>query len=69
MGSSQTINSLLTIETNDARQVTRHTEEWNHRRETTGEDGFLGMLNEHRKRFTANFTGMFVSQEPPSRKD
>ena len=64
----QTVNSLLTIETNEQRQVVRHTEEWNHRRETTSEDGFLGMLNEHRKKFTANFTGMFISQEPPTQK-
>ncbi|KAH9920225.1 uncharacterized protein BXZ73DRAFT_91959 [Epithele typhae] len=65
----KTINSLLTIETNDQHKVTRHTEEWNHRRETSAEDGFMGMLNEGRKKFTANFTGMFVSQAPPEQKN
>lgn len=64
-GSSQTVNSLLTLETNSEHKVVRHTEEWNHHRETTSEDGFLGMLNENRKKITANVTGMFISQEPP----
>ncbi|CDO73111.1 hypothetical protein BN946_scf185007.g165 [Trametes cinnabarina] len=65
---TKTVNSLLTLETNDQHQIVKHTEEWNHLRETTGEDGFVGMLNEHRKKFTANFTGMFISQEPPAQK-
>ncbi len=64
-GASQTVNSLLTLETNSEHKVVRHTEEWNHHRETTSEDGFLGMLNEHRKKITATVTGMFISQEPP----
>ncbi|KAI0756486.1 hypothetical protein C8Q80DRAFT_1128886 [Daedaleopsis nitida] len=65
---TKTVNSLLTLETNDKHQVVRHTEEWNHRRETSGEDGFLGMINEQRKKLTANITGLFVSQEPPTEK-
>ncbi|KAJ8494532.1 hypothetical protein ONZ51_g2250 [Trametes cubensis] len=65
---TKTVNSLLTLETNDQNQVVRHTEEWNHHRETSREDGFFGMLNEQRKKFTANFTGMFISQEPPTQK-
>ncbi|KAH9858316.1 hypothetical protein C2E23DRAFT_865211 [Lenzites betulinus] len=66
---TKTVNSLLTLETNAQHKVTRHTEEWGHLRETTGEDGFLGMLNENRKKFTANFTGLFISQEPPTEKN
>lgn len=62
---TKTVNSLLTLQTNDAHQVTRHTEEWDHKRETTRDDGFLGYLNEQRKKITAGVTGMFVSQEPP----
>lgn len=61
----KTVNSLLTVETNASHQITRHTEEWDHKRETTSEDGFLGMLNEQRKKLTANVTGMFVGQDPP----
>jgi hypothetical protein len=47
---SQVVNSLLTLRLNDANQITRHTEEWDHDREMTTDDGFLGMLKEHRKR-------------------
>ncbi|KAI0800760.1 hypothetical protein C8Q74DRAFT_1238626 [Fomes fomentarius] len=65
---TKTVNSLLTLETNDKHQVVRHTEEWNHLRETNREDGFLGTLNEYRKKLTANTTGLFVSQEPPTQK-
>ncbi|KAI0936998.1 hypothetical protein AcW1_001088 [Taiwanofungus camphoratus] len=64
-----TVNSLLTLQTNDAHRVTRHTEEWDHKRQTTREDGFLGLLNEQRKKLTAGITGMFVSQEPPKTKN
>jgi len=48
------VNALLTLQLNDANQITRHTEEWDHNRETTADDGFLGMLNEHRKRKTCS---------------
>jgi len=48
----QVVNSLVTLQLDDANQITRHTEEWDHNRETTADDGFLGMrkLNEHRKK-------------------
>ncbi|EPT03816.1 hypothetical protein FOMPIDRAFT_1046299 [Fomitopsis schrenkii] len=65
---TKTVNSLLTLQTNEQHLVTRHTEEWDHERETSREDGFFGMLNEQRKRATAGITGLFVSQEPPAGK-
>ena len=40
----QTMNSLLTIETDNSHRVTRHHENWNHERTSTSEDGFLGEL-------------------------
>jgi hypothetical protein len=58
----QIVNSLLTLQLNEASQITRHTEEWDHNRETTADDGFLGMLNEHRKRMTAALTNLFISK-------
>ena len=64
----QTVNSLLTIETNDAHQIVRHTEEWDHKHEPTKEDGFWGTINEYRKKMTASTTGMFVGQKPPAEK-
>lgn len=64
----QTINSLLTLETNSSHRVTRHTEQWEHKHESTSDDGFLGMLNEQRKKLTAGVTGMLVGQQPPKQK-
>ena len=63
----QTINSLLTIETNEARQIVRHTEEWDHKHEPTKEDGFWGSIQDFRKKLTASTTAMFVGQEPPTK--
>ncbi|KAJ7183313.1 hypothetical protein C8R46DRAFT_1066569 [Mycena filopes] len=59
---TKTVNSLLTLRTNDSHQVTSHTEEWNHQRETHSEDGFFGMLNEQRKKLTANITSAFMGK-------
>lgn len=64
---SQTVNSLLTIETDASNKIVRHTEEWDHKHETDSDDGFLGMLNEQRKKITAGITDMFVSKEPPKK--
>ncbi|CCM03746.1 uncharacterized protein FIBRA_05892 [Fibroporia radiculosa] len=61
---TKTVNSLLTLQTNDENQLIRHTEEWDHKRETTRDDGFFGMLNEQRKKITAGLTGKFISQDP-----
>ncbi|GJE89617.1 nuclear transport factor 2 family protein [Phanerochaete sordida] len=65
---TKTVNSLLTIETNAAHQIVRHTEEWDHKRETSSADGFFGTLNEYRKKLTANTTGAFLSTKPPTEK-
>ena len=51
---TQVVNALLTLQLNGANQITRHTEEWDHNRETTADGGFLGMLNEHHKRKTCS---------------
>jgi hypothetical protein len=60
---TKTINSLLTIETDASHKITRHTEEWNHSKQTTSDDGFLGMLNEQRKKLTASLTDTFVGKQ------
>lgn len=60
----QTVNSLLTIKTDSSHLITTHTEEWNHCKETSSDDGFFGMLNEQRKKITAGITDMFVGKEP-----
>lgn len=58
----KTVNSLLTLRMNDAHKVTSHSEEWDHKRETTSEDGFIGMLNEQRKKATAGLTNSFMGK-------
>ncbi|TRM66274.1 hypothetical protein BD626DRAFT_397610 [Schizophyllum amplum] len=60
---TKTMNSLLTIETDDSHRVTAHYENWNHERTSTSEDGFLGMLNEQRKRVTAALTDAVIGKK------
>lgn len=58
---TKVVNSLLTLKIDDANKVIRHTEEWDHQKTTTDRDGFLGLLNEQRKKLTASLTDMLVS--------
>lgn len=61
---TKTVNSLLTIERNSSTGlITKHTEEWDHQRETSSQDGFLGKLNEWRKLATAKMTNVAVGNE------
>lgn len=64
----QTVNSLLTIETDQSHRIVRHTEEWDHKHEPTSEDGFWGSIQEFRKKLTADTTALFVGQKPPNEK-
>ncbi|KZT30971.1 hypothetical protein NEOLEDRAFT_1083587 [Neolentinus lepideus HHB14362 ss-1] len=64
---TKTVNSLLTLHTNSSNQITEHFEEWDHKRETDSSDGFLGYLNESRKKLTASITDMLVGKEPPKK--
>ncbi|EPQ60285.1 hypothetical protein GLOTRDRAFT_30198 [Gloeophyllum trabeum ATCC 11539] len=66
-GPTKTVNSLLTLHTNSSHQITEHHEEWDHKRETDASDGFLGYINEARKKLTASVTDMFVGKEPPKK--
>ncbi|KAG1754963.1 uncharacterized protein EDB91DRAFT_262779 [Suillus paluster] len=53
---TKTMNSLLTLELDDEGKLRRHTEEWDHERTSISDDGFLGMINEHRKKLSASAT-------------
>ena len=48
--------------------ITKHIEEWDHKRDVTREDGFFGMLNDYRKKVTGSVVDAFVSTEPPQDK-
>jgi hypothetical protein len=65
----KTMNSLLTIIKDNQGQVLTHTEEWNHERVTDSSNaGFLGMLNEGRKKAFAALSMPFVDQTPPQER-
>ena len=59
----KTINSLLTLKLNDQGKIINHTEEWNHKKSFSGEDGFIGMINEQRKKLTAKLVHASVRDE------
>ncbi|KAF4612299.1 hypothetical protein D9613_004258 [Agrocybe pediades] len=61
---TKTVNSLLTVKLDNSNKILSHTEEWDHKKTATSEDGFLGMLNEERKKFTAAVTEMMVGEKP-----
>lgn len=44
-----------------------HMEEWNHKRDSTKDDGFFGLLNEQRRKITAAITDTLTSKEPPKK--
>lgn len=65
----KTMNSLLTIERDNDGKVLKHVEEWEHNPVTDSSNaGFLGMLNEGRKKAFAALSMPFVDQTPPSER-
>ncbi|KIK70618.1 hypothetical protein GYMLUDRAFT_89632 [Collybiopsis luxurians FD-317 M1] len=60
---TKVVNSLLTIHLDDSYKILRHIEEWNHSKSSTSEDGFFGMLNEYRKKATANLVDKVVGKD------
>ena len=62
----QTLNSLLTVHTDaSSHLITKHIEEWNHQRDSTHDDGFFGMLNDHRRKLTASAVNAVIGTDPP----
>ncbi|KAG8962378.1 hypothetical protein FRC03_004303 [Tulasnella sp. 419] len=62
----KTLTSLLTLERNPQGQVIRHTDEFDHSRSRMADDGFLGKINEARKRLTASVVGSTIDKTPPT---
>ncbi|KAF5312748.1 hypothetical protein D9619_002590 [Psilocybe cf. subviscida] len=66
---TKTVNSLLTIKLDPASvesnnpKILSHNEEWDHKKTTSSEDGFFGMLNEGRKKMAAGLTDLFVGNK------
>ena len=66
----KTVNSLLTIERDERGLITSHTEEWDHAKTSSQEDGgFLAAMNEQRKKLTASIVDILVDKEPPKKNE
>jgi len=59
------VNSLVTLHVDPKTNlITEHQEEWDAKKNTTGEDGFFGKINELRKKFTAEAVKAGVDTTP-----
>ncbi|WWC62228.1 uncharacterized protein I303_104824 [Kwoniella dejecticola CBS 10117] len=59
------VNSLVTFHVDPSSNlILKHDEEWDAKPNTTGEDGFLGKINELRKKFTASAVHAGVDTTP-----
>ena len=58
------MNSKVTLKLNEDGKIEHHEEEWNHEPNATGEDGFIGKLQELRKKFDSKIVEAAVSSDP-----
>ncbi len=64
-GAEKTVNSKVTLHMNGEGKFERHDEEWDHQtNKTAGEDGFLGKVQEARKKTDAKLVEKTVSSDP-----
>lgn len=59
----KTLNSLITLKMENG-MIQHHEEEWDHKKNTTGDDGFMGQLNEYRKKIGAKMIAATVTSDP-----
>jgi hypothetical protein len=59
-GTEKTMNSKLTFKLNPQGLIEEHIEEWNHQGNKTADDGFMGKLQEQRKKFDAKMVSCAV---------
>ncbi|MCJ1293879.1 hypothetical protein MMC34_005436 [Xylographa carneopallida] len=62
-GQAKTVNSLVTLQLRNG-MIEHHEEEWDHKENKTGEDGFMGRLNEWRKKADAKIVEKMVPTDP-----
>lgn len=60
----KTLNSKITLKRDAQGLIRHHEEEWDHEPNKTGEDGFVGKLQELRKKFDAKLVEAGVSSDP-----
>lgn len=63
-GTSSTVNSKITFNLDNQGLIKEHLEEWDHKKNPTGEDGFMGKLMEGRKKMGAKMVEKGVSSDP-----
>lgn len=63
-GTSKTVNSKITLNKNSQGLIEEHIEEWDHEKNRTGDDGFMGKLMEGRKKIDAKLVEKTVSSDP-----
>lgn len=63
-GTEKTVNSKITFNLNSQGKIEEHLEEWDHEGNKTSEDGFVGKLQEARKKMDAKLVEMGVSSDP-----
>ena len=61
---SKLVNSKITLSRNSQGLITEHLEEWDHEPNKTTEDGFMGRIQEGRKKLSAAIVDTFVSSDP-----
>lgn len=63
-GAEKTVNSKITLNLDSQGKIQEHLEEWDHEGNKTGEDGFMGKIQEARKKMSAKLVEMGVSSDP-----
>lgn len=63
-GVEKEVNSKITFKLNADGLIEEHDEEWDHEANKTGEDGFMGKVQQARKKMGAKVVEMGVSSNP-----
>jgi len=63
-GGEKTMNSLVTLKLNPEGKIKYHDEEWNHEDNKDADDGFMGKVQEARKKVDAKLVEATVSSDP-----
>lgn len=64
-GAEKTVNSKLTFHFNEEGKIEKHDEEWDHQtNKAAGDDGFMGKVQEARKKADAKLVEKTVSSDP-----
>ena len=63
-GTEKTVNSKVTFKLNQQGLIEEHIEEWDHQGNKTADDGFMGKLQEQRKKIDASLVEKTVPTNP-----